>query len=69
MVHAADRFRRNDGNLTRMEVLLGMGQISGVIQVLVNDIAIPQGADRHEHDGHRMVFAGDVRGRGTARSI
>jgi hypothetical protein len=34
-------FLRNDGNLTRMEVLLGMGQISGVIQVLVNDIAIP----------------------------
>jgi hypothetical protein len=34
-------FSRNDGNLTRMEVLLGMGQISGVLQVLVNDIAIP----------------------------
>ncbi len=35
-------FSRNDGNLTRMEVLLGMGEISGVIQVLVNDIAIPE---------------------------
>jgi Putative phage tail protein len=35
-------FSRNDGNLTRMEVLLGMGEISGIIQVLVNDIAIPQ---------------------------
>ena len=35
-------FSRNDGNLTRMEVLLGMGQISGIIQVLVNDIAIPE---------------------------
>jgi len=34
-------FSRNDGNLTRMEVLLGMGPISGVLQVLVNDIAIP----------------------------
>ena len=34
-------FLRNDGNLTRMEVLLGMGQISGILQVLVNDIAIP----------------------------
>ncbi len=34
-------FLRNDGNLTRMEVLLGMGQVSGILQVLVNDIAIP----------------------------
>src|SRR5580700_3391840 len=34
-------FLRNDGNLTRMEVLLGIGQISGILQVLVNDIAIP----------------------------
>jgi hypothetical protein len=34
-------FSRNDGNLTRMETLLGMGQISSIIQVLVNDIAIP----------------------------
>lgn len=36
-------FSRNDGNLTRMEVLLGMGQIQGVLTVLVNDIQIPQG--------------------------
>ncbi len=35
-------FTRNDGNLTRMEVLLGMGEISRVIQVLVNGIAIPE---------------------------
>ncbi len=34
-------FARNDGNLTHMEVLLGAGEISGVIQVLVNDIEIP----------------------------
>jgi hypothetical protein len=34
-------FFLNDGNLTRMEVLLGVGEISGVLQVLVNDIAIP----------------------------
>jgi hypothetical protein len=34
-------FSRNDGNLTRMEILLGMGEISGVLQVLVNDISIP----------------------------
>ena len=35
-------FLRNDGNLTRMEVLLGMGEIEGVLTVLVNDIVIPQ---------------------------
>src|SRR5277367_6520819 len=34
-------FARNDGNLTHMEVLLGAGQISEVIQVLVSDIEIP----------------------------
>jgi hypothetical protein len=36
-------FLRNDGNLTRMEVLLGMGEIQGILKVLVNDIEIPQG--------------------------
>ena len=36
-------FARNDGNLTRMEVLLGIGQIQGVLTVLVNDIEIPLG--------------------------
>lgn len=38
-------FSRNDGNLTRMEVLLGMGEIQGVLTVLVNDIVIPQGVN------------------------
>src|ERR1035438_10429962 len=36
-------FARNDGNLTRMEVLLGIGQIQGVQTVLVNDVQIPIG--------------------------
>ena len=36
-------FARNDGNLTRMEVLLGAGEINDVIKVLVNGIDIPQG--------------------------
>jgi hypothetical protein len=36
-------FLRNDGNLTRMEVLVGMGEIEGILSVLVNDIEIPQG--------------------------
>ncbi|MEO7144964.1 MAG: phage tail protein, partial [Bryobacteraceae bacterium] len=36
-------FARNDGNLTHMEVLLGMGQMQGVVKVIVNDIEIPVG--------------------------
>jgi hypothetical protein len=34
-------FARNDGNLTHMEVLLGLGQIAGVLKVVVNDVEIP----------------------------
>ncbi len=36
-------FARNDGNLTRMEVLLGMGVMQGVLTVLVNGYEIPLG--------------------------
>ena len=36
-------FARNDGNLTRMEVLLGIGEMQGVLTVLVNGIQIPLG--------------------------
>jgi len=46
-------FSRNDGNLTRMEVLLGMGEIEGVLSVLVNDIQIPQGVN-----GQNMTSSG-----------
>jgi hypothetical protein len=38
-------FARNDGNLTRMEVLLGMGEIEGVVTVVVNGIQIPEAQD------------------------
>jgi hypothetical protein len=42
--HAPDVvFSRNDGNLTRMEVLLGMGEIQGILKVLVNSVEIPKG--------------------------
>jgi hypothetical protein len=34
---------KNDGNLTHMEVLLGMGEIQDVLKVLVQDIEIPLG--------------------------
>jgi hypothetical protein len=36
-------FARNDGNLTRLEVLLGMGEIERVIKVLAGGIDIPEG--------------------------
>ena len=36
-------FARNDGNLTHFEVLLGAGQLNGVLKVVVNDIEIPAG--------------------------
>lgn len=36
-------FVRNDGNLTRMEVLLGMGEVSAVHKVLVDDVEVPEG--------------------------
>ena len=36
-------FARNDGNLTRFEVLLGVGEIESVVKVIVNDVEIPAG--------------------------
>ncbi len=36
-------FARNDGNLTRMEVLLGEGAMTSVLKVVVNNIEIPLG--------------------------
>ncbi len=36
-------FAKNDGNFTRMEVLIGLGPIEDAIKVIVNDIEIPVG--------------------------
>jgi hypothetical protein len=36
-------FSRNDGNLTRMEVLLGLGEVNQVLKVIVNNVEIPAG--------------------------
>ncbi|MGI8990137.1 MAG: phage tail protein [Bryobacteraceae bacterium] len=46
-------FARNDGNLTRMEVLLGMGELESVVKVLVNNNDIPIG-----HAGLNMTGTG-----------
>jgi hypothetical protein len=40
-IKAPINFARNDGNLTHMEVLLGLGTIEGVLKVVVNDVEIP----------------------------
>lgn len=44
---------RNDGNLTRMEVLLGVGEIEGLLKVIVNGIEIPVG-----RQGQNMTATG-----------
>ncbi|MGA2724256.1 MAG: phage tail protein [Bryobacteraceae bacterium] len=44
-------FARNDGNLTRMEALLGIGQMTGVLTVLVNDVQIPLGVNGTDMTG------------------
>jgi hypothetical protein len=36
-------FARNDGNLTHTEVLLGSGEMSDVVKVIVNSVEIPAG--------------------------
>ena len=46
-------FARNDGNLTHLEVLLGMGEMQGVLRVVANDIEIPRG-----HAGANMTATG-----------
>jgi hypothetical protein len=46
-------FARNDGNLTHLEVLLGMGEISGVLKVIANSVEIPIG-----QSGRNMTATG-----------
>ena len=41
-------FSRNDGNLTHMETLLGLGPITSVLKVVVNDIEIPLAQAGHD---------------------
>jgi len=44
-------FAKNDGNLTRMEVLVGMGEIENVLKVIVNDVEIPRGESGRDMTG------------------
>ena len=59
-------FSRNDGNLTHMEVLLGMGEIDGILKVLVNGIQIPAGtpgANMTSTGWYNVISAGGRNGR------
>ncbi len=54
-------FARNDGNLTRTEALVGMGEIEGVLKVLVNGVEIPAaqaGADMTGTGWYNVVSLG-----------
>ena len=44
-------FSRNDGNLTRCEVLLGLGEIEGVVKVVADGYEIPEGIDGRNMTG------------------
>jgi hypothetical protein len=58
-------FSRNDGNLTHMETLLGLGPISGVLKVVVNDIEIPvatAGQDMSTTGWYSLVSIGSRQG-------
>ena len=54
-------FARNDGNLTHLEVLLGMGEIAEVVKVVVNDVEVPEGVSGADMTGtgwYNLVTSG-----------
>ncbi|MBV9500322.1 MAG: hypothetical protein JO138_13195 [Acidobacteriaceae bacterium] len=54
-------FGRNDGNLTHLEALLGMGTVGSVLKVVVNDVEIPlavQGQDMTTTGWYTVVTNG-----------
>jgi hypothetical protein len=54
-------FSRNDGNLTRMEVLLALGEINQVLKVVANGIEIPAGVSGQDMTGsgwYNVISAG-----------
>jgi len=55
-------FARNDGNLTHMEALLGMGTIESIIKIVVNDVEIPkavQGQDTTITGWYNVITMGN----------
>lgn len=58
-------FARNDGNLTRLEILLGLGEIHAVLKVVVNNTDIPAGqagANMTATGWHNVVSYGNRTG-------
>jgi hypothetical protein len=58
-------FSRNDGNLTRSEVLLGLGEIDSVIKVVADGYEIPEGVDGRNQTGtgwYNLVSIGNRNG-------
>lgn len=58
-------FARNDGNLTRCEVLLGLGEIHKVIKVVADGYEIPEASDQESMTGtgwYTVVSAGNRNG-------
>ncbi len=58
-------FSRNDGNLTHMEVLVGMGVVEAFLKVVVNDVEIPQavqGQDMTVTGWYNIVTTGERSG-------
>jgi hypothetical protein len=58
-------FGRNDGNLTHLEVLLGCGEMTGVVSVLVDGVEIPKavnGTDMTATGWFNLVTAGSRQG-------
>ena len=62
-------FARNDGNLTHMEVLLGMGVIDYIVTVVANDVQDSGGRERRGHDRDGMVQPDHQRNTDRVRSI
>jgi hypothetical protein len=59
-------FARNDGNLTHMQALLGMGTIQSVMKIVVNDVEIPkavQGQDMTTTGWYNVVTTGNREGK------
>ncbi len=58
-------FARNDGNLTHLEVIAGLGPIQGVLKVVVNDVEIPlavAGQDMRTTGWYSIVTVGQRNG-------
>jgi hypothetical protein len=58
-------FARNDGNLTHMETLLGLGPIDSVIKVVVEDVEIPlavSGQDMSATGWYSVINSGSRQG-------